>query len=767
MTEPPAKRQARCIEDYCEDLRALLVKSPDFWDYKAIEKVLKEIREFFLRQKVKVLNNSTFKYSIPILITCKNLPPNVINSLLEIVNRMEHTKLNDFYRSFVIDNFLHIPDCYLQCLWFLNRTKCQEGDVVKVPLFEAQRVFQYLETRMSTEQNLSKHETLVIELSRGICGFHLGDKDELEAYAGLAISLAKMNSKLQCLDLGCLIELTKGVLSTLNKTAQSDLVERLRETLVVLVEEMCDSCPINLAEVYMDVVGDAKMALYQTAEVSRNKAFAGVLNDTFIEADYCVEIIEAVRDINREGLPLPEEIYQALSYYVSDPRNDMEQWASSSRDALFIFLERGKVRVTEESQKKKLNEVIITFLGALRKIDCTKWPELKGILAPAVKDVIGLAEDTVFRDNALTKDNIILIMDFVYQVWNMVHCIGRCEINKLRQDRSRDLKNFWDFGFAKGINNENAQRILTTDRETCPSEYLTQLSDIFLAARWDTDSFIPSLCEMVELRVTDPPKLLLRLFLCIVRYIQGALTQFEDRSEKQSPEKNGMVRILGEEGAPGVEVNEQDLSSPILKSMLASSFEEGRTRTITVPSAPQRILEALKLILGEGGNGVDGHATLKEVWEWLLPWATMYQVDGVFKYLLKVMNETPLNDPMVSDSWMVEFAIRNKHPVWLTLVSNRFLLVENINLSPQNLIFAVTELFNAIKEKENYLVNIISYYCQHQCFSSEDRKFVPNFLPSPRSSKRKYFDQKRYPFEVGDDSSEHDSASDDDDRGWW
>eukprot|EP00116_Pleurobrachia_bachei_P005015 sb/3465277/ len=399
------------------------------------------------------------------------------------------------------------------------------------------------------------------------------------------------------------------------------------------------------------------MTLYRTAEVSRNKAFAGVLNDNFFEADYCVEIIEAVRDINREGLPLPEEIYQALSYYVSDPRNGVEEWANSSRDALFIFLERGKVRVTEESQKKKLNEVIITFLGALRKMDCTKWPELKGILAPVVKDVIGLAEDTVFRDNALTKDNIILIMDLFskYGTWFTVcftrhyasrwygplscKCIfwhinthallkgiGRREINRFRQDRSSPLKHFWDFGFKKRINNENVQRILTTNRETCPSEYLAKLSDIFLAARWDTDSFIPSLCEIVEPRETDPPKLLLRLFLCIVRYIQGALTQFEDRSEKQSPKKNSMVTILGEEGAPGVKVTEHDLSSPILKSMLASSFEEGRTRTITVPSAPQRILEALKLILGEGGKGVDEYATVKEVWEWLLPWATMYQV---------------------------------------------------------------------------------------------------------------------------------------------
>eukprot|EP00116_Pleurobrachia_bachei_P014815 sb/3475077/ len=96
---------------------------------------------------------------------------------------------------------------------------------------------------------------------------------------------------------------------------------------------------------------------------------------------------------------------------------------------------------------------------------------------------------------------------------------------------------------------------------------------------------------------------------------------------------------------------------------------------------------------------------------------------------------------------MVEFVVRNKHPVWLTLVSNRFLLVENINLSPQDLIFAITELFNAIKEKENYLVNIISSYCKHECSSSEDRKFVPNLLPTPRSSKRKYFDRKRYPFE--------------------
>ena len=76
MTEPPAKRQARCIEDDCEDLRALLVKSPDFWDYQAIEKVLKDIfrLEGSWYKKAKILDESTFKCTVTIMVSLQESP---------------------------------------------------------------------------------------------------------------------------------------------------------------------------------------------------------------------------------------------------------------------------------------------------------------------------------------------------------------------------------------------------------------------------------------------------------------------------------------------------------------------------------------------------------------------------------------------------------------------------------------------------------------------------------------------------------------------
>eukprot|EP00116_Pleurobrachia_bachei_P019101 sb/3479363/ len=526
----------------------------------------------------------------------------------------------------------------------------------------------------------------------------------------------------------------------------------------------------TLAELYMSTGGDAKMTLYKTAEASRNKAFISVLNEKIADKK-SDKVIEAVRNINRKGLPIAEEIYQALSSFISEPREALDDWANASRDALYIFLERGKLRVSAESQTKRLNDVIIKFLKALRDLDC-EIESVKEVVAEVTQDVIGLAEDTVFF-SILTDDQITLVMDLFakYGTWftkffrklpasrsqsilwkisthPLLKSSGVREIYNLRQDLHS--KKLWDFGPVKAFRRDKMILKLSNLRETSPNDYLAKLSEFFLQIAisgpyFEASCLVRSVCEVIDLRESDSPELLLRLFLCLVRFLQTAQTKFRvDPNTEHSPKKgqvngktlppskeiqvNETVRILGEDGAPGVEVTEQDLSSPILKSMLASSFEEGRTRTITVPSAPQRILEAIKLILGENGEGVEEHATLKEVCEWLLPWSTMYQVDEVFFYLVEAMSrDNRSQNSMLSDDWLVEFVIRSKHPAWLMLVPDRFVLVESLNLPSRDLIHAITELINAVKNTDNYLVNIISY-CIYHLFDDFEDVFLPDTI---------------------------------------
>ena len=88
---------------------------------------------------------------------------------------------------------------------------------------------------------------------------------------------------------------------------------------------------------------------------------------------------------------------------------------------------------------------------------------------------------------------------------------------------------------------------------------------------------------------------------------------------------------------------------------------------------------------------------------------------------------------MMSDEWMVEFAVRSKHPAWLMLVSQKFLVVDitAVNLQPEDLIFSITEMVNAANTRDNYLANIISYYC-YPCRSlaEEDHDNLPDPRPS-------------------------------------
>eukprot|EP00116_Pleurobrachia_bachei_P000487 sb/3460749/ len=749
MTEPPAKRRARCIESYY----------------------------------------STFPYSIPILISRKNLPPPVINSLLKILIEMtmyDKSYWKECYRSFVIDNFLPLPACYLQSLRFLNNTEARS-----FPLSGLQEVFHYIEQKMKSKKTLPKNDRLIYSELAKMIGKFESRWNEKEEFAVLLVSFTELNSKIHYLDYNTVLTITKMVLRYINYSHL--FMGKLKKTLGDLVEEICVLSPCKLVELFVDnfTYGDAKMTLYKTAEASRNKAFVSVLYERSAELR-SVSVIEAVRNIHLQGLPIAEDIYQALSSFISEPRESLGNWAKASRDALFfIFLERGKLKVCKETHEKRLHEVIIKFLRALRDLDCGTDHSRKEMVAKLTRDVIGLAEDKVFRD-VLTEDHITLVMDLFakYGTWFTVYfkhrysdlvskycllwhiythplikSIGIRKIYKLRQKLDYNLR-FWNFGDVNVLPKKEILSMLSNLRETSPNDYLVKISELFLKRAMDDSfyvdrhpltlngidpSFVTPVCQIIDLRETDPPELLLRLFLCLIRYFQGAQTVFEPPRERQSPkkgQKNDTVTILGEEGAPGVEVNEQDLSSPILKSMLASSFEEGRTRTITVPSAPQRILEALKLILSEDGEGVEEHATLKEVWEGMLPWATMYQVDEVFKYLVEAMSKNNRSqNSLLSDDWLVEFAIRSKHPAWLMLVPDRFVLVEALNLPPQDLILAITELIDAFKDTDNYLVNVISYYCQQQCSSGESNlDFVPNILP--------IFKSKHFGYSEPDDSNE-------------
>eukprot|EP00116_Pleurobrachia_bachei_P000493 sb/3460755/ len=711
---------------------------------------------------------------------------NVINSLLKILNELAYTEWKNYYRSFVVDNFVLIPQCYLLSLKFLNKTNSRE-DQAKIPLTAVQKVFSYLESRAVAKKTLTKNDKLIFtELTKVMNSFSLAEEETLETFLTLVVSVTDFNARHRCLEGHIVLKMAEQVYlwlsmqNNLCKPLTSGLVEKLNKTLGVLMEEICDLCPNDLAKLFKDADSGAKMTLYKTAEESRNKAFVSVLKSKWVN-DSCVNVIEAVRKINRKGLPIAEEIYQALSALISEPRDSKIIWAKASRDALYIFLERGKLRVSEESQKKQLHEVIIKFLGILRDLDCT------GSVDTAAESVKEVARCqcllhypnrllTVFRDS-INKDHITLVMDLFakYGTWftksftfnpcrayqwyinthPLLSGIGLRKIHKLRKSQT-DHTNFWNFFVAMDVANKEVLRELTELRENFPEGFLAELSDILIIAGWNTEAILSSVWEKLDLRESDPPEFLLRLFLCLVRYLQGVKTKFEEPREV----KNKSREAKSEQGEGMWLVLE---SSPILKSMLASSFEEGRTRAITVPSAPQHILEALKLILGEDGKGVEEHATLKEVWEWMLPWATMYQVDGVFNYLVQAMSE---KNATISDEWMVEFAIRSKHPAWLMLISNRFLLIETLNVPPQDLIFAITELVTSLKDKENYLVNIISYFCTQKCSDLGERELVPNIrlTPTDRYNKGKYFDHPNCYFGESDESHDDDSEEE---RGYW
>eukprot|EP00116_Pleurobrachia_bachei_P001398 sb/3461660/ len=713
-----------------------------------------------------------------------------------------------------------------------------QGDPISV----YQKMLEYLETQLVNAQALATYDRLIFSELAKIMGdvrFSFLDIKKCEVFRNMVNSVTELATKLHCLEGSVVLGIIKRVLKYLttskNRTSSTwqkciAVSEKLRKNLGDLAEEMGVLYPEDLAKLYIDArTGDTKAILYETAPASRDKAFTSILNNTECADQRCSKVIGTLRKINDKRLSISDCVYEALDSFISEPRESAEKWVKASRDAIFLFLKRDGTRVYALSHRKQLHEVIIKFLKALRKLDCTECTELvKKVVATVTKDVIELAEDKVFS-LSVTDEHIILVMDLFakYGTWftksfsalytgvlytsagkpkslqasfwlinthPLLRCIGLREIYKLRQNYSvtpelavdfqraskkahglsiiieqqkegltssrqnRELSKFLNFGSDKIMNTEISLHWVNSLRaKSDPSEYLVELSEVFLSVRFDT-KFGPSLCNIVEPRETDPPELLLRLFLCLVRYLQGSQT--EHLREEQSPNKGtitGTVKILGEEGAPGVEVVEQDLSSPILKSMLVSSFEESRTRTITVPSAPQRILEALKLILCEGGKGVEEHATLKDVWEWLLPWATMYQVDGVFKYLVMVMNAKSDEGSTMSDEWMVEFAIRSKHPAWLMLISNRFLLIETLNLPVQDLTFAITELTNAAKDRENYLVNIISYFCTQQCSDLDERELVPNLLPNRGFN---YFSLSRYEDSDESDVSEQDSESD-------
>ena len=123
--------------------------------------------------KMTEVRESTFRYSIPNLISRKNLPPDVINSLLKILNELSQTEWKTYYRSNVVENFMLIPRCYLQSLKFLNITNSRE-DQVEVPLIAVQKVIQYLETRVLAKETLTKNDKLIfIEVQKMMKDFKL------------------------------------------------------------------------------------------------------------------------------------------------------------------------------------------------------------------------------------------------------------------------------------------------------------------------------------------------------------------------------------------------------------------------------------------------------------------------------------------------------------------------------------------------------------------------------------------------------------------
>eukprot|EP00116_Pleurobrachia_bachei_P011822 sb/3472084/ len=140
----------------------------------------------------------------------------------------------------------------------------------------------------------------------------------------------------------------------------------------------------------------------------------------------------------------------------------------------------------------------------------------------------------------------------------------------------------------------------------------------------------------------------------------------------------------------------------------------------------------------------------------MLPWATMYQVDGVFKYLVEAMSrDNQSKDSKLSDDWLVEFAIRSKHPTWLMLVPDRFVIVESLNLSPQDLILAITELANAEKDIRNNVVKTISFFvCQQQGKDEKDLSVPKIFTKTGHHGRIKYFDRDNYNYGESD-YSEH------------